>query len=248
MSKSGRSFRKIVEIKKNVKILHLKADIADIIVEPHDEPRVIIYGYVYAGRPPKTSIQTKDDHIDVNITKEAGEGRLYSVKVKMIVPPDKIREGLEINVDIGDIRIDGLPLSKISLKTTNGDILLGGISGNEIVAETMNGDILLRGGDYKSSFLTTVNGDIRIEVSMDKNYKLNASAKNGKIKIGLPINSSVKIYVSTVKGRISISNKDKLRSIEEVDDKYILTAGEGEGEITLNTLNGDISINLLKEV
>jgi len=93
-----------------------------------------------------------------------------------------------------------------------------------------------------------VNGDIRIEVLMNRGYDLDASTKNGKIRLGLPVDSSVKIIVSTLKGRVSITNKDRISKMMEKDGKYILVVGEGDGNIGLTALNGDVSINLLKKV
>jgi len=142
MDKTSRSFRKTIDLRDRVRNIVVRADIADIIVEPHDEPRILLYGYVYGGKRPKTLIDMSNGDLNIQISKEMSETRLYSVKMKIVLPPEKIDDSLIIDINIGDIRIDGLPIRKIDLKTSNGGILLGGISGEEIIAYTMNGDIL----------------------------------------------------------------------------------------------------------
>jgi len=248
MSESSRSFRKVITLKKAISKLFLDADIADIIVEPHDEPNIVIYGYALGGYPPSIDVSTEDDIIRIKLKRSRREGRLYTVKVKMIMPPDMVSEGLNLSVNIGDIRIDGLPIDNLYLSSSNGDILLGGISSNIIHASTLNGDILLRGGEYRKSMLSTVNGDIRIEVLMEKGYRLEASTNSGKIKLGIPMSTSAEIIVSTIKGGISISNRDKFKKIEKLDHEYHILAGDGDAMIKLETINGDVAINLLKEI
>ena len=248
MSVSSRSFRKVIHLRNPIEKLSIEAEIADIIIEPHEDPNIIIYGYAYGGETPLCEAVNLDDQILVKLTKGRSEGRLYTVKAKIIVPPNKIREEVSIKTNIGDIRIDGLPTKKLDLSTLNGDILLGGIDSEDIVVNTSNGDILLRGGKYNKATLSTVNGDIRIEILMLRGYELTASTNRGKIKLGIPVDSSVEISLSTVKGSVSIGKRERFRLVEKKDREYRLVSGDGEAKISLKAIDGDISVNLLKEI
>ncbi len=248
MSQSSKSFRKVVHLKGDIGRLNIEADIADIIIEPHENSNIIVYGYAYGGEVPECEALNINRDILIKISKGRGESRLYTVKAKIIVPPDMITDELTVRTNIGDIRVDGLPIKNLNLTTLNGDILLGGITSETIRVNISNGDILLRGGEYGNVELTTINGDIRIEIQMKKGFTLTASTNNGKIKLGMPLDASAEVHASTMKGTISIGKKDKFRRVEKIDREYYLLAGDGDAKIYLNAVNGDISINLLKEI
>ncbi len=130
-------------------------------------------------------------------------------------------------------------LDKIS--TVNGDVRISSMSG-KVKAETVNGD-LFASGLTSDVDLETVNGGINAEFdSLGGNQRVSAEAVNGKIVLKLPADTSARLHAETVNG--SINAKDFDLEIEKgfVGRECDGEIGSGEARISLDTVNGSISI------
>ena len=244
---SSRSFREVIEIPENIRDLSIKADLADLIFEPHDEDTLILHGFILGGDPPKIDKTWNEDNIDIMVLRARTESRMYSVKMKVFIPMNIIKRSLSVSLDIGDVRIDGLPIEILKIDTSNGDILAGGVATKQVKLSSQNGDIIFRGGSFNEGYFTTVNGDIRLEILMDKGFKFYSSSKKGRIRISMPISVSTTIKAKALKGRVLVTPKNFIREYIKNDyEKYVF--GNGEASIELETLDGDININLFSEL
>jgi DUF4097 and DUF4098 domain-containing protein YvlB len=130
-------------------------------------------------------------------------------------------------------------LDKIS--TVNGDVEISSMSG-KVKAETVNGD-LVASGLTSDVDLETVNGGVNAEFdSLGGNQRVSAEAVNGKIVLKLPADSSARVHAETVNGKINAKDFDL-----EVDKGFVGREcdgdiGSGEARISLDTVNGSISI------
>ena len=244
---SNRSFREVIEISEGIKELSIKADLADLIFEPHDEDTLILHGFILGGDPPKIDKTWNEDSLDIMVTRARSESRIYSVKMKVFIPMEIIKKSVNVSVDIGDIRVDGLPVDILKIDVSNGDILAGGVKSEQVKLSSQNGDIIFRGGHFRSGYFSTVNGDVRLEILMIKDFKLYASSNNGRIRISMPLDVSAKILSKALKGKTFITPKNFIKSYTKGDYEEIIF-GNGDAEIKLETLSGDISINLFAEL
>ncbi len=244
---SNRSFREVIEIPENIQELSIKADLADLIFEPHDEDTLILHGFILGGDPPKIDKTWNEDNLDIMVTRARSESRIYSVKMKVFIPMNIIKKALNVSVDIGDIRVDGLPINTLKIDVSNGDILTGGVTADQVKLSSQNGDVIFRGGSFKNGYFSTINGDIRLEILMEKNFNVYASCNKGRIRISMPIGVSAKILGKALKGKVLITPKNYIRSYSKGEYEEIVF-GNGDADIKLETLHGDININLFAEL
>ena len=126
------------------------------------------------------------------------------------------------------------------IDTVNGDVRIKGVSG-EVNAETVNGDLEV--SDLRSDAkLSTVNGTI--EARFDRftaDQRVSLDSVNGRLEVYLPDDADVDVKAETVNG--SLRNDFGL----EVDKGFVGkdlrgSIGDGSARLTLDTVNGTISI------
>jgi len=133
----------------------------------------------------------------------------------------------------------GVNLDKIS--TVNGDIEISSMSG-KVKAETVNGD-LFASGLTSDVDLETVNGGVDAEFdSLSGNQRVSAEAVNGKIVLRLPADTSARVHAETVNGSINAKDFDLVIDKGFVGRECDGDIGSGEARISLDTVNGSISI------
>ncbi|MFK7956256.1 MAG: DUF4097 domain-containing protein [Lysobacterales bacterium] len=127
-----------------------------------------------------------------------------------------------------------------SVETVNGSIEIVGVSG-EVDAETVNGSIEVRGVSSDAK-LSTVNG--RVEAQLDRlqsDQRVSLESVNGQILVYLPDDADVEIRAETVHG--SLRNDFGLPVDKGMVGKDLRgRLGSGGGRLTLDTVNGSISI------
>jgi hypothetical protein len=109
----------------------------------------------------------------------------------------------------------------LQLMLTNGHAVLHVIEGN-VAAEI-------------------INGRISADVSMSDNGFINMTVKNGDINLNLPWTTSAKFSAKVGYGNISLNNVT-LSEKQESENSLSGNMGSGEGDITLEVNNGDITV------
>lgn len=144
----------------------------------------------------------------------------WSVSYHIMAP---VKSNLNLNSVNGGISINNIN-GEISAKTVNGGIALEKISG-DVEVSAVNGGITaaLDGDRWQGKGITanTTNGGIKFIVPEKYSADLRAGAVNGGIHIDFPV---------TIKGWITKNIETKL--------------GEGGAPISLNTVNGGVTINI----
>ncbi|MEM9301665.1 MAG: DUF4097 family beta strand repeat-containing protein [Pseudomonadota bacterium] len=126
------------------------------------------------------------------------------------------------------------------IDTVNGDIRIEGVGG-EVNAETVNGTIEVSGlrSDAK---LSTVNGTVEAYFDrFEADQRVSIESVNGRLEVMLPEDADVSVKAETVNG--SLRNDFGL----EVDKGFVGkdlrgSIGDGSARLTLDTVNGGISI------
>lgn len=145
-------------------------------------------------------------------------GRSYVVDYLVTLP-----ETFELRIDNvnGAINIDSIK-SPVRVENVNGEVVLTNIAANT-AAHLVNGQI--------NSFVT---------LPLDGTLEL--TLVNGNINVDIPKETSADFSANVTNGRISISNID-LHDIVQTSRSLRGTCGEGRGEVSLTTVNGNIGID-----
>ncbi len=226
--------------------LYVKSDIAELILEPHDEEFIDLSGMVLGGKISDVDVVREQEKNILRISIMSKRERpVFNIKAKLRIPINKIPSKMIITSDSGDIRLDGLPTKTIYLYTNNGDILLLGSKGNKLEVENINGDIYIRGGKYKNLSASSTNGDVLIELE-GTDDRIVIETINGEIRFLTTNDSNLIIEASTINGMINIQNKEYM-TIKSMDNRFFQgMIGDGNGEAILKTVNGIIKIEILE--
>jgi hypothetical protein len=134
----------------------------------------------------------------------------------------KIPDNIEIIVvDLnGIVQVDSVH-QNVSVENANGQIILNGISGSVLG--------------------TIINGYIESTVILPTDGSLILSAINGGIGLNIPQITSATFSASVTLGSISISNLD-LQNEVKTNNTLTGTLNNGQGSISLSTINGNIAV------
>ena len=163
------------------------------------------------------------------------EGRNYLIFYHINIP-DSWQTMIE-NVN-GHINISHLKNQAI-INNINGEITLNNLEGNLICVLT-NGNINL-GSIQGNVNAMVVNGIISGNVTIPQSGTCILNTTNGQILLSIPQNTSALFNASVVNGNISLSNLI-LQEINSSPQQISGILGNGEGDIRLRTVNGNILV------
>ncbi|MHC4553271.1 MAG: DUF4097 family beta strand repeat-containing protein [Planctomycetota bacterium] len=165
------------------------------------------------------SLRTSNGAITINSMQKNVNATTSNGRIEV----SNVTGNVTANTSNGRIDIRQSDAEKFDLHTSNGKICCEAIAGN-IQASTSNGAIHIKyGSEAKQDTninLHTSNGSITVNTPDNYSAKVDASTSNSKIHCNIPI---------TVKGSLGKHIKG--------------TIGSGEGQLTLKTSNGSITIN-----
>lgn len=191
---------------------------------------VIITGTKRVGSESTADAEEHLDELDVSMQDLATEvflktiqpqethGRNYVVDYTITLP-----NNFEVTVDIinGTVTIESIS-NLVSVENVNGQIVL-----HEIIA---------------SVSVSLTNGQIEGEVTLPLNGTIDMVNINGNIELELPQSTSAEFSASVVNGNIVVSNivlQNQVSSSTSLSG----TMGDGQGTISLVTVNGNISVS-----
>lgn len=127
----------------------------------------------------------------------------------------------------------------LDLESSNGNIEIEGTEADATL-ETSNGKIIARNhrGQLDGS---TSNGDINVDMVLPDDGECILKTSNGSITLSIPDTTSASIDASTSNGKVETEGLDVTVS-QESDKELVGEIGDGEGDIELQTSNGNILI------
>ena len=165
------------------------------------------------------NVQDLDNEIYIKtIQPQESHGRDYVVNYEILIP-----DNLEIcivNMN-GVVTVDSIH-QNVSVENANGQIILNEISGSVL------GNVL--------------NGYIESTVILPTDGTLILSTLNGGIRLNIPQNTSAEFSASVILGYISISNLDLQNEVKS-NNTLTGTLNNGQGTISLSTINGNIYVS-----
>ena len=146
------------------------------------------------------------------------EGRLYEVDYEIIVPADMEVQVSSIN---GNVTINHVTAS-VDIGLVNGQIVLDDVVGSTSVGLT--------------------NGQIDAEVTLPIDGVIDMGVVNGTIDLEIPVDTSAEFSAAVTNGEIEVAGNLSLQDIETGHVWITGTLGDGQGEITLTVINGNIDV------
>ncbi len=192
--------------------------------------------------PEKSFIDVSGVSADITVAGVLGEQRLHTVSGDVVTEAlggDISAESVSGDVDIETGRGD----NETGVSSVSGDITVSGLSGH-LDIEAVSGDLSIDAGDFDRVGAETVNGDIIFRGKLREGGKLTAESVNGDVDIEFIGKVSARIDAETFNGDIDncFGPKPERTSRYTPGLELSFTEGEGNGRVTIATLNGDMRI------
>ncbi len=111
----------------------------------------------------------------------------------------------------------------------------------DVTVNTINGIVTLN-EIFGNVFVGLVNGSIDSEITIPLDGTITLNVVNGGIELDIPRNTSTQLSATIVNGDISVSNLDLQNRVETLTS-LSGRCGDGRGNISLGTINGNILIS-----
>ena len=120
---------------------------------------------------------------------------------------------------------------------------MNNVSGS-VAAEAVSGEVTVMDGSFERATLNTVNGEITFHAELRSGGKLGIETVNGDVDIQFAGGVSARFDIETFNGDIDNCFGPKAERTSKYAPGYELnfSEGDGDGRVTINTLNGDIEI------
>lgn len=192
--------------------------------------------------PEGSSLEVSTVSADIEVQAVRGEQELQSVS------GDVTTQGFAADVQAetvsGDVEITGSGKDAAwELSSVSGDVEADNVSGT-LAAEVVSGDIDVQNGSFSRIRLETVNGDIRFAGTLRKDGKMDVETVNGGVEIDFAGEVSARFDIETFNGRIRncFGPKPERSSRHGPGWELRFKEGEGEGRVSVSTLNGSLEI------
>ena len=249
---------------KGIEEIEIDVDIAtvNIISDNRDNISIHYHGRISPYIKTNFSTKTSGNKLIVQAKAKSKKNNLSnSTNADLyldIIIPSSYTNDLNLEANLGSIKIEDLELNKLYIKSELGDINVKNAIFRELDAKSSLGRISIDNVSSSKNKLVTDLGAINVEnikgpleaktnlgsidLEYDKiDWDIKAESDSGSIKIILPKNSNLTIDASTSLG--SIKSNIPLEIKEKSNTKLIGVCGSGENMISLMVELGSISIN-----
>ncbi|MDJ0906428.1 MAG: DUF4097 family beta strand repeat-containing protein [Woeseiaceae bacterium] len=192
--------------------------------------------------PEDSSIDVSTVSADITAEDVGGEQRLHTVSGDVMTQAAGSDVSAQAVSGDVDVRGDGSEI-ETSANTVSGDVTVVGVSG-AVGAEAVSGDVMVRDGSFERASLNTVNGEIDFQAGLENGGKLTAESVNGDVDVVFEGSVSARFDIETFNGSISNCFGPRAQRTSKYAPGWELsfTQGDGDGRVTISTLNGDIDI------
>jgi DUF4097 and DUF4098 domain-containing protein YvlB len=192
--------------------------------------------------PDDSSIDVSTVSADITVEDVGGEQSLHTVSGDV----DTQAAGSDVSAQSvsGDVDVTGTGGDvETAANTVSGDVTVTQVSG-AVSAEAVSGDIIVTDGSFDRATLNSVNGEIDFHAGLRDGGKLGVETVNGDVDILFDGGVSARFDIETFNGDIDNCFGPKAERTSKYAPGYELsfTEGDGDGRVTINTLNGDIEM------
>ena len=192
--------------------------------------------------PQNSSLDIGTVSADVDVTDVTGEQGLHTVSGDVNTEhtgADITAESVSGDIEISGDHADG----EVSASSVSGDITLFRLAGN-VEVESVSGDVAVDEGSFKRAVLETVTGELFFKSELREGGKLTIDTVNGDVNAEFSGDVSARFDIDTFNGSIRNCFGPKAERTSRYAPGWELefTEGDGDGRVTISTLNGDITI------
>ncbi len=192
--------------------------------------------------PEHSSIEVSGVSADIEVEDIRGELSLETVSGDVEV------SGAESDVGAGsvsgDIEISGNGKeADTDAGTVSGDVVLTNLAGN-IAGASVSGDVEIDGGSFREAHVESVSGDLSFFADLQNGGELTMESVNGTIEVEFSNKVSARFEIETFNGEIDncFGPQAERSSRYSPGLELSFTVGDGDSEVSIETLNGDVYI------
>ncbi|MBL8297065.1 MAG: DUF4097 family beta strand repeat protein [Rhodanobacteraceae bacterium] len=141
----------------------------------------------------------------------------------------------------GDIEFDG-KADDAAIETVSGDIVARGVGGRTRLETVSGGLQVMASSPFKQVDASTVSGDIEISGALDQGGRIEVESMSGDVRLNLPASLSAKIKASSFSGTLRTDFGSVHKPEHGPGSNLDATAGGGDGEISIDSFSGDVTI------
>lgn len=144
----------------------------------------------------------------------------------------------------GDIEVDGVGQDgQFKANAVSGDVTFFRVSGS-ISIETVTGDLVVDEGSFDRADLNSVNGEILFLSGLRPGGRLSIETVNGEVGVEFSDEVSARFDIESFNGDIdNCFGPDPERTSRYTPGMELsFQQGDGDGRVTISTMNGDISV------
>lgn len=192
--------------------------------------------------PEDSSIDVSTVSADITVEDVAGEQMLHTVSGDVVTRSfggDVSAQSVSGDIDVTGNGDD----AETQANTVSGDVTVTNASGS-VAAEVVSGDILVNDGSFERVSLNSVNGELDFQAGLRAAGRLTAESVNGDVDIRFEGSVNARFDIETFNGDINNCFGPRAERTSKYAPGWELrfTEGDGDGRVTISTLNGDIDL------
>jgi Putative adhesin len=192
--------------------------------------------------PERSAVSVGTISADILVQDVLGSQTLHTVSGG--IESEAYAADIEIETVSGDVSVQGDgKQSNARINTVSGDIDAEQLGG-DVMAGTVSGDINVLNGTFKRARLNTTNGDMVFHAALGEDGRFDAETINGEVDIHFQRKISARFEIETFNGDIrNCFGPEPVRTSEYTPGlELYFSEGDGDGWVTIITLNGDIEL------
>jgi DUF4097 and DUF4098 domain-containing protein YvlB len=192
--------------------------------------------------PQNSSIDIGTVSADIDVVDVTGEQGLHTVSGDVNTEhtgADIAAESVSGDVEVTGDHADG----EVSASSVSGDVRLIRLAGS-VEVEAVSGDVAVEEGSFERATLETVTGELSFTGALRNGGKLTIDTVNGDVDVQFAGDVSAKFDIDTFNGTIRNCFGPKAEKASKYGPGWELefTEGNGDGRVSISTLNGDVDI------
>jgi len=192
--------------------------------------------------PERSSIEVSGVSADIEVEDVRGEQSLETVSGD--VETSGVESDVEAGSVSGDVEVSGSGKdADTEAGTVSGDVILSDLAGN-VAGGSVSGDVEIDNGSFREAYLESVSGDLMYHAELRDGGELVMESVNGTIDVKFSNKVSARFDIETFNGDIDncFGPQAERTSRYSPGLELSFTVGDGDSEVVIETLNGDVYI------
>lgn len=237
----------------NIKIIPSESNSIEILFKGKStikEPEKILFQEIKDGklilRPGgykrltdiKVSDEEKEKTGKLSLIIDSAKSEILRSEIILKLP--KRIKSLEVNNISGELLEKNIELDSLKIQTISSDIKLVEMHLKNADISTVSGDIYFDSNISNQLKATSTSGDLIFKINNDK-PKLEITTTSGDTSIQFKNKPDLQFNYNSVSGELKLQDQKKE---DKKTSTYSQTFGKGTGKITVNSVSGDLKLNI----